>query len=516
MDDSDERKRIIADLVQALQEDCIGLSVAQLKQRVEDLARKRRLKDDDNQRKRLAISSQLRVDNRNASSAKYVIDVTGTIDVMVLKDDGDFPVGVAAAAAAAAAAPPLSEIDSDADKGDGNQIESVDNAEIPIRDGRRINACDNDDYDDGGSFDGSGTEADSTEDDAARDDPDDDDYTNNDDSGGDGGGGDDDGDGGGGDDNGGSDDDDDGSYETDDDDDDNHQVYDPRLWKFRRLSEAIIANSNGAVNWEEAHLQWFIVSVYRAPPTQCVCTTPIKKHCKIRNIFNLNTLVIGCVCLQRFCQGDDTLYRPDREAAFADAADVYRFNGSLVSIKDHTVLQIELAQENTDSQLLSTAGIVLAHRLAIFTSFEAKEYTKLKAQKKRLHELDRNQWATASLLNKRVIAGFAESRPLCHCHPLRLPAAPYFVGWKVYYRCLHEPDGNGCGFQERAPWDDLLEKVAERKKVREQNARIRRGSQMNAVVAAVPVVDSSAAAAAAAVIADPDDDDDDNAADVRE
>lgn len=249
--------------------------------------------------------------------------------------------------------------------------------------------------------------------------------------------------------------------------------------KFDILSEKLIKLSNNATTWDEAQPQWMIVSLYASTcESYCICTTPIIQNCKIRNRFNMKSCIIGNVCITHFSSGtDDALYRANATEVFEHGRDAYDFMGSLVLIDNKTIKALEKAKDFPE-QCTKLHLIVLAHRLAVFTAKEAKEYVEL-VDRSKTHKLDtETQLHAVAYFNKLLMAGFCETRPVCKCG---LPAAPELRArgkqQVLYYRCLHWRDNDDnnddvgvllhdCGFSEQGRVGDLRRNVKVRKQQR--------------------------------------------------
>ena len=80
-------------------------------------------------------------------------------------------------------------------------------------------------------------------------------------------------------------------------------------WK---LSQEIIALSD-ADTWDEAKQEWELDYIYKAPPGNgevCLCGHwPILEICKIRNLKNDNTAIVGNCCVKKFMKEPNRIFR---------------------------------------------------------------------------------------------------------------------------------------------------------------------------------------------------------------
>lgn len=190
----------------------------------------------------------------------------------------------------------------------------------------------------------------------------------------------------------------------------------------QQVVEASIADT-----WDDAKLEWSLITIFDEPEGTCACGHEIAQHCVIRNKHNTNELIVGNVCINHF--GVEELHVPA---------------GARSSLRG---IHQEVSTAHANSALLD-----VSKRLFIISEKESTDYesvTRGTGSRTRFQPEHANYDHTAVELvdkvNHLIVYGFRSDRPKCACGQFAKPRRNG-TSKAYFYSCARFP--NGCRWSQ--------------------------------------------------------------------
>lgn len=189
----------------------------------------------------------------------------------------------------------------------------------------------------------------------------------------------------------------------------------------QELLQMKIIEASVADTWEEAKLEWSLITIYDADGT-CECGHRIVQHCVICNMNNSSQMVVGNVCINHF--GVERLHVPPNARA------------ALKRIHE------SVSTAHANEELLE-----VARRLSILSEKEELAYTSVttgSGSRTKFQDGHGNYDTSAvdivEKVNHLIVMGFRSDRPRCDCGEF---AKPRQNGKKrtYFYSCARFPHG---------------------------------------------------------------------------
>ena len=170
----------------------------------------------------------------------------------------------------------------------------------------------------------------------------------------------------------------------------------------KTLTEAIIKNSTATI-WEDAKREWSLYKIFYAY-AHCVCGHNIFENCIIKNKINDKELIVGNECIRHF--------------------DVY----GCLQIDDSVYDALKCIRNDVYNNYANKALLDMAVKMNIFSSADRTYYLEITTGKNcrsrfdKFHEeYDARAYNGRYEENMKLLMGFSQSRPKCHCGLLAIP-----------------------------------------------------------------------------------------------